>query len=155
MGVYIELLDVHDSFGHAFHCVDRIGREKIIFNFTLLIDFKIFVQDRETDVAEWFYGQVLIKNLTSKGEGHELDIAITHWKHDIRPKGKYYHCYLMYRYTCMYVCMYVCIFILLSFCHGYDCCTVSLSAPPENVHTYTYKHTHTYIHVYVCISFHS
>ena len=87
MGVYIELLEVHDSFGHAFHCVDRIGREKIIFNFTILIDFKVYVQDRETLEAKWFYGQVLLKNLTSKGEGHDLEISISHWKNDIGPTG--------------------------------------------------------------------
>ena len=87
LGVFVELVEVHDVFGHAFHCVDRIGREKIIFNFTMLIDFRVLVEDRNAGEAKWYNGQVLLKNLTSKGEGHTLEISIEHWKNNNGPTG--------------------------------------------------------------------
>ena len=82
LGVYIEIMSVHDYYGHAFHCTDRIGREKIIFNFTFHCKFKIFVG------TEFFHGVVEFKNITSKGEGHELEIKVDHWVNGKGPKGR-------------------------------------------------------------------
>lgn len=75
----IEALDVHDIYGHAFHCTDKHGEEKIVFNFTTHIEFRILI------CSDIFHGLMEIKNI--KSAGHDLEVSLSHWKNNNGPKG--------------------------------------------------------------------
>lgn len=71
VGIIIEANDVHDVYGHAFHCTDSAGHERIVFNLTSHMNFRIIMDEHS------YYGVMELKNVKSKGD--DLHISLDHW----------------------------------------------------------------------------
>ena len=77
VGILIEGNELHDLYGHAWHCTDSKGQERIVFNFTCHLNFRVIIDGHS------YYGVSELKNIKSMGD--DLQLSVDHWIHGKAP----------------------------------------------------------------------
>jgi hypothetical protein len=80
VGNIVDATEVHDIYGHAFHCCNEDGKDVIVFHFTAHLSFTIHLYEGT------YHGLLEIKNIRSSSKSH-IEPSISRWDNSKAPKG--------------------------------------------------------------------
>lgn len=80
VGCIIDASEVHDIYGHAFHCCNEEGREMVVFHFTVHINFCVHLYEGV------YSGLIEVKNIRSSTKSH-IETSISRWDNSKGPSG--------------------------------------------------------------------